>query len=66
MKPIPAFRLARDRDGGAVLRETLREQIKQALGDLDADVSVFEPMAAHSSILRKRVYHQADSNRGGS
>lgn len=44
----------------------VREQIEQALGDLDADVSVFEPMAANSSILRQRVHHQAESNRGGS
>lgn len=45
---------------------TVREQIERALGDLDADVSVFEPMTANSSILRQRVHHQAESNRGGS
>lgn len=44
----------------------VREQIERALGDLDADVSVFEPIAASLSILQKPVYHQADSNRGGS
>lgn len=44
----------------------VREQIERELGDVDADVSVFEPIAANSSILCKRVYHQAGSNRGGS
>lgn len=39
---------------------------ERALGDLDADVSVFEPMTANSSILRQRVHHKAESDRGGS
>ncbi len=67
MKPGSELWLARDKDGGAVLRETLREQIERALGDVDADVSVLEPMMANSSILQQCVHHrQTEADRGDS
>lgn len=44
----------------------VRRQIERALGDLDADVMVYEPMRTNSSILPQRVHHQTEANRGGS
>jgi O-acetyl-ADP-ribose deacetylase (regulator of RNase III) len=43
----------------------VRQQIERTLGDLDADVMVYEPMTTNSSILQ-RVHHQTEANRGGS
>lgn len=45
----------------------VREQIERALGDLEADVLIFEPMMANSSILQQCVHHrQTEAERGGS